>query len=96
MNIDIDITEKKSQEIIQILTTYPYGHLENKFERVFWVSEQSGPNIPRCSPGDSPQQGGSPTQGNKLHQGFSRMGDALGSMMGSPQRQPPQGQQPPR
>jgi hypothetical protein len=57
MGLDIDITDKYSDEIIEILETYPKGHLEIKFERVFWISDSSEPRLPRCSPGSPPGKG---------------------------------------
>jgi len=87
MTLDIDITDKKSREIIKILDNYPYGHLEIKFERVFWCSEDSEPVQTRShSPGGNPLPGGSPSNQKGLHGAFSNMADTLGSMMGPPRR----------
>lgn len=82
--MDIDVTELKSREIVKLLTLYPSGHLEIKFERVFWCSDYSEPNLP-TSPAEAfnpmrpPKASGAPNP-------FERMGDVLGSMMGPPTR----------
>jgi len=86
MSFDIDITEKKSRELIKILDLYPYGRLEIKYERVFWCSDSSEPELPRRSPGDSPENRGAPLKKENAHTKLTRSLDALGSMMGSPGR----------
>jgi len=80
--MDIDITQLKSREITKILTMYPQGHLEIKFERVFWSSDYSEPDFPRCVPGEAPRVGGHQTPQAGLIGAPARMLDTLGSMMG--------------
>lgn len=84
--LDIDITDKKTRDIIEILELYPYGHLEIKFERVFWVSDYSEADFPRGSPEYSPgRRGGSdPRREPNLGERFHKMADVLGSMVGPP------------
>jgi hypothetical protein len=84
MNIDIDITDKQSYEIIELMRNYPQGHLEIKYERVFWVSVSAGPA--RCSPESPPFTGGTPQPQRGLAGASKRMLDTLGSIMGQPQQ----------
>jgi len=88
--LNLDITDNKANEIIEILEDYPRGHLEIKFERVFWVSNsleaQSRDNPANLPPGDRRDSLlKQPTVGDR----FQKMSDTLGSMMGPPQRQEP-------
>ena len=89
MTLDIDITDKRSHEIAEVMQNYPQGHLEIKFERVFWVSDSSGP-ISRGGPESFPGNRGT---SNSVGDKFQRAADVLGGMMGPPpaprQRQPP-------
>ena len=90
MGLDIDITEKQSHEIIEILNNYPRGHLENKFERVFWVSDSSVPTRvdgPESPPGH--RGASNPRNQSSLGDRFQNMADNLGSMMGPPPPQRP-------
>ena len=80
----IEITEMKSRELIKILTMYPYGSLETKQERIYWVSETIEPEITRQSPGDAPTRG-YPPKGEDWGKRFRRMSDTMGSMIGPPQ-----------
>lgn len=87
MSLDIDISEKKSREIIQILRNYPQGHLEIKFERVFWSSDYTEPEVTRWNPGESPDNRGFPPRKRSAGDVARTMSDTLGSMMGpAPQR----------
>jgi hypothetical protein len=86
--MDIDITPLKSREIIKILSAYHSGHLEIKFERVFWCSDFAEPDYPigtpeiaEANPRRRPPQGG-----NQFARGFERAADVLGSMVCSPGR----------
>lgn len=81
MSLDIDITDKRSEEIIQIMELYPKGHLEIKFERVFWVSVGSGP-ASRYNPSGAPPGSSSNRPIKQVNAGLQRMSDVLGSMMG--------------
>jgi hypothetical protein len=85
MNLDIDITDKKAREIIAIIQEYPEGHLEIKFERVYWIADSSVP-MSRCGPEGTPRNRGAPQPG--LAGGFGRALDVLGSMTGPPQANP--------
>ena len=83
--MDIDITDVKSRELIKILSMYPQGHIEIKFERVFWASDYSEPDIPRENPYPSAapvnpgQPRGQPPKSASAP--FERMADALGRMV---------------
>ncbi len=81
MNLRIDITEMKSRELIKLLQTYPYGSLEIKYERVFWVSDNADPE-PRQSPGDAPSRGYPTKRPDDWNKRFNRMQDALGRAIG--------------
>ena len=83
MPLNIDITDLKSREIIRILNMYPYGSLEIKYERVFWVSDSPEPESTRHTPGDAPSERGSPKNVG-WDTRFRKMSDTLGSMMGPP------------
>lgn len=80
MGLSIDVTEMKSRDLIRVLQLYPYGGLEIKHERVFWVSDTTEPELPRQSPGEAPRRGSPPKEdwGNR----FRKMQDSLGSMVG--------------
>jgi len=78
--ISFDITDMDSKEIIRQLAYYPKGHLEIKFERVFWVSDYPEPQVPRDYPADSPSNPRGP-QPNNTARAFKRMSDTLGSMV---------------
>ena len=96
MNLDIDITDKKPREIIAIMHEYPEGHLEIKFERVYWIADSSVP-MSRCGPEGTPSNRGTPQPG--VSGGFKRALDVLGSMTGPPQppqQTPPQRRYPPQ
>lgn len=43
--LQIDITNLKSREIIEVLSLYPYGHLEIKSESVLWISDYIKPSL---------------------------------------------------
>ena len=82
--MDIDITQLKSKEIVKILQLYPQGHLETKFERVFWCSDYSEPES-RENPSGTPYLPGVPAtrpRENEFNGAMKRMSDTLGSMMG--------------
>ena len=85
--MDIDISELKSREVIKILELYPQGHLEIKYERVFWCSDYTEPET-RYNPKGTPAPG-VPIQkkGNAINLAAQRMSDTLGSMMGNPRRE---------
>lgn len=82
--MDIDITELKSREIIKLLNLYPQGHLEIKFERVFWCSDYSEPNLP-TSPAEAfnPMR---PPKASGASAPFERMADTLGGLVCLPPR----------
>ncbi len=87
MTLDIDITEKRTEEIIEILETYYRGHLEIKFERVFWVSDSSGIQS-RDNPADPPgNRRDSRSKPLNIGERFQKSLDALGSMVGPPQQE---------
>lgn len=88
--LDIDITEKKSGEIIDILELYPRGTLEIKYERVFWCTDISEPRVTR-DPEEPPRsRGPSALREPRMSERFSNMADTLGSMMAPPRQQRPQ------
>jgi hypothetical protein len=81
--MDIEITELKSREICKILELFPQGHLEIKFERIFWSSDYTEPSLSRDYP-DSPQyrESRKPNVAQDFSKRTKRMADVLGSMMG--------------
>jgi hypothetical protein len=84
MEISIDLTELNSQEIIEALERYPYGHLEIKSERIFWLSRdsiQARHEVPsqRRSDGLPPQR--KPDQMNTANRAIKRSLDTLGAMV---------------
>jgi hypothetical protein len=80
--MDIDVTNVKSRELIKILNLYPQGHLEIKFERIFWSSDYSEPDLPRDEPVVRAFDPRRPPQGKgNAGQVFQRMSDTLGSMV---------------
>lgn len=86
MGLDIDITDLKSRELIKILTLYPQGHLEIKYERVFWISDYAEPDSAREEPRMNYRaQQGAP-QGSSASKPFERMADTLGQMVCMPSR----------
>lgn len=84
--MDIDITDLKARELIKILNMYNSGHLEIKFERVFWCSDYSEPSMPTNPAEVFDPRRPLPVSGPPKNP-FERMGNVLGSMMGPPQRQ---------
>jgi hypothetical protein len=84
--IDIDITDLKARELIKILNMYNSGHLEIKFERVFWCSDYSEPSMPTNPAEVFDPRRPLPVSGQPTNP-FERMGSVLGSMMGPPPRQ---------
>jgi hypothetical protein len=85
--MDIDVTDVKSRELIKILNLYPQGHLEIKFERIFWSSDYSEPDLPREEKTMRAFDPRRPPQGQgDVGQRFGKMADVLGSMMGPPPR----------
>lgn len=92
--LDIEITEKKSGEIIDILELYPRGQLEIKYERVFWCSDNTEPRVSRDNPEEpSRNRGPSALREPKISERLGAMSDVLGSMMGPPTRQQPRTQE---
>jgi hypothetical protein len=83
--MNIEISDLRSREIIKILELYPQGHLEIKYESVFWCSDYSEPepnmrNNPGTPPGVPPNQ----QRNRSAAEMTRRAADSLGSMM-SPQ-----------
>jgi hypothetical protein len=85
MELSIDLTDLNSQEIIEALERYPYGHLEIKSERVFWITRDAPmrkepPIFPPASAGgfNQPKPRGQMQQANHA---FKKMSDTLGSMI---------------
>lgn len=77
--MDIEITDMKSRDLIKLLTIYPQGHLEIKFERVFWCSDYSEPNLPTSPAEDfNPMR---PPKASGASAPFERMADTLGSLV---------------
>ena len=89
--MNIDITDLKSRDIIKILEMYPQGHLETKFERIFWCSDYLEPET-RYSHAGAPTNPGSPPPQHR--KAIERMGDALGSMVQVPTRENQRGRFP--
>lgn len=85
MEISIDLTELNSQEIIEALERYPYGHLENKSNRVFWLSRDNpSKEVYPSSPAIPPLRGANNPKVNQMEQAnraFKKMTDTLGSMI---------------
>jgi hypothetical protein len=80
--MDIDVTNVKSRELVKILNLYPQGHLEIKFERIFWSSDYSEPDLPRDEPVVRAFDPRRPPQGKGgVGRTFERMADTLGSMV---------------
>lgn len=82
--MDIDINDLKSKEIVKILSMYPQGHLEIKFERVFWSSDYAEPEIPRETNSPPYPNRGQPAPQNSMQgaaRTFKKMSDTLGSMV---------------
>lgn len=89
--MDIDITDNKAKEIMEIIQNYPYGHLEIKFERVFWHTEMTTPYQSPVVDGSHPH-GHQPTAIPNKQKGFNfeHAGNALMNMVcGAPRQQPP-------
>jgi hypothetical protein len=80
--MDIDITDLKSFEIIQVLENYPRGSLGQRGDRIFWCSigfepERRNPNITeKFDPRRTPKGEGD------IGKRFEKMGDTLGRLMG--------------
>lgn len=79
--MNIDITDLKSREISKILSMYPQGHLEIKFERVFWSSDYAEPSLPYDNPAQAFDPRRPPQGRGTAGQAFQRMGDTLGAMV---------------
>ena len=60
MDVLIDLTEMKSEEITEVLNSYPNGCLTIKFERVFWSAQTtiSRPTRPNTSNAPPQRRGG--------------------------------------
>jgi len=84
--MNIDITDLKSREIIKILSMYPQGKLEIKFERVFWSSDYAEPSLPNESPASAFDPRRPPRGQGNIGQAFNRMGDRLAEMVQIPSR----------
>jgi len=85
--MDIDLTDLRSKEIIKILENFSHGHIEIKFERVFWSSDYTEPDMPREERTVRAFDPRRPPQGKgTIGQGFERMADTLGSMVCGPPR----------
>ena len=84
--MDIDITDLKSREIIKLLTLYNSGHLEIKFERVFWCSDYSEPNLPTTPTEAYGPMTMRPPRPSGASAPFERMADTLGSLVCMPRR----------
>lgn len=82
--MNIDITDLKSRDIIKILEMYHQGHLETKFERIFWCSDYLEPETRYSHAGAPTNPGSPPPQPRKA---IERMSDALGSMVQVPTRE---------
>jgi hypothetical protein len=74
--MNIDITDMKSRELIQILSQYPQGKLEMKFERIFWSSDYITPEVPQNRPGMPQTQ-----QNRRPGINFQAMSDQLGRFL---------------
>ena len=82
--MDIDITDLRSRELIRLLNNYPQGHLEIKYERVFWCSDYLEPETAST---DNGRSGNRPSPYPRGMAGApQRALDALGSMVGPPGR----------
>jgi hypothetical protein len=80
--MNIDITDLKSRDIIKILQSFSQGHLEIKFERIFWSSDYSEPDLPREESSVRAFDPRRPPQGKGgVGKSFERMADTLGSMV---------------
>jgi hypothetical protein len=79
--LNIDITDLKSREISKILNGYPMGHLEIKFERVFWCSDYVEPSLQSDSPAAAFDPRRPPQGKSNAGQAFQRMADSLGSLV---------------
>lgn len=84
--MDIDITDLKSREIVKLLTLYPQGHLEIKFERVFWCSDYSEPNLPTSPTEAYGPMTMRPPKASGASAPFERMADTLGGLVCLPSR----------
>lgn len=89
--MNIDITDLKSRDIIKILEMYTQGHLETKFERIFWCSDYLEPETRYSHAGAPTNPGSPPPQPRKA---IERMSDALGSMVQVPTRENQRGRFP--
>lgn len=89
--MNIDITDLKSRDIIKTLEMYPQGHLETKFERIFWCSDYLEPETRYSHAGAPPNPGSPPPQPRKA---IERMSDALGYMVQVPTRENQRGRFP--
>ena len=87
MSMNIDVTELKSREIIKILSMYPQGHLEIKFERVFWSSDYAEPSLPNDTLASAFDPRRPPQGKGNIGQAFNRMSDRLADMVQIPRRE---------
>jgi hypothetical protein len=79
--LDIDISELQSRALIRVLELYPQGHIEIKYERVFWCADYIEPearNPYGAPPGAPPNQ----PRNRSAAEITRRAADSLGSMMG--------------
>lgn len=89
--MNIDVTDLKSKEIMKILSMYPMGHLEIKFERVFWCSDYAEPSLQNDSPAAAFDPRRPPQGKGNIGQAFQRASDVLAGMIQPPQRQRSEG-----
>jgi hypothetical protein len=86
MTLNIDITDLKSKEIIKILSMYPMGHCEIKYERVFWCSDYAEPSFNNDTPGSAFDPRRPPQGKGNIGQAFNKMSDSLASLVQIPSR----------
>jgi len=81
--LDIDINDLNSQEIRNVLHSYPNGHLLIKFDRVFWSVEMSNNQYKPSAPSEKPEHGytNEPKNKQQPNDPFGRMGSTLMSMV---------------
>ena len=86
--MNIDITDMKSRELVNIFKMYPSGALAIKYERIFWCSDYSEPADSRDYPSyPFDPRGRVPNPGlPKAAAAFGAAADRLGSMVAPPQR----------
>lgn len=84
--MNIDITDNEADEIIDVLETYPNGHLEVQGDRVYWIAKKVRPKPQKVDYSQYDNPRGPPKQVAKKTFDFDRALDTLGSVMGPPAR----------